>query len=80
MAVTHEQTAVSGELQGVLDHVAGPMPPGRLECTLDPALGDQFVRGTWFRSTFFLQDRFGAWHMVYPLVEHAAAAPASAPA
>jgi hypothetical protein len=63
------KTLVSDELKAVLDHLTGPMPSSCLDKTLDPNLASVYVRGTWFNSVYYLQDKYGKWHMMYPNVD-----------
>jgi hypothetical protein len=62
-------TVACDELNAVLDHLAGPMPSACLDMTLDPSLTSVYVRGTWFNSAYYLQDKYGKWHLMYPHVD-----------
>jgi hypothetical protein len=64
--VVENKNKVSIELQTILDHLSGPAPHQRLNSFLNSDIDEQYIRGTWYNSSYYLQNNKGEWFLAYP--------------
>lgn len=60
----------SGELQAVLNHLAGPMPTSAPHGVYDDEFLKKFNRATWFNSCLYGQTKNGKWVLLYACTEY----------
>ena len=64
--IVARKNKVSIELQTILDHLAGPMPGQRIDSFLNDNIDKRYFRGTWYNSSYYLQNERGEWFLAYP--------------
>jgi hypothetical protein len=60
----------AGELQAVLNHLAGPMPGTELHNVYSDEFLKKFNRATWFNSCLYGQTKTGTWSLLYASTEY----------
>jgi hypothetical protein len=61
--------APAGELQAVLNHLAGPMPSAAVRGVYTDEFLKKFNRVTWFNACMYGQTKAGQWQLLYVSTE-----------